>query len=270
LGHLQLGYIGSTFKVDTSTLITFCLTKGGTTTANTDSTQYNDCGWSVIYDQNGTGCDISQTSTTHMPPVQIRISDGEPALIQPATIGPASSPASKYPYATGCTLVTGRFRAARSSCRTTPISACCGQQGSVEDPAPTGMPPAGSMWSATYYHNGRAIDFGADVEGGGACVSSTPIALTPVADGVGITTYSGATNKTNTYYNNLLLGPTNCTPQKTINTQSGMIIGCSGDHASCGPVYFRDMIFATNDVSVISGLPAAIYNYLIRHSPSRR
>jgi hypothetical protein len=104
---LQLSYIGSTFKVDASTLITFCLKNGGTTTVKIYSTQYNDCGWSVIYNQNGTGGDISQISTTHMPPVQIRISDGEPALIQSTTIGPASPPASKYLYATGCTLVTG-------------------------------------------------------------------------------------------------------------------------------------------------------------------
>jgi hypothetical protein len=42
-----------------------------------------------------------------------------------------------------------------------------------------------------------------------------------------------------------------------------MVIGCSGDESTCGNMYFREMIFLSNDVSAVSGLPTQIYNALI-------
>jgi hypothetical protein len=123
------------------------------------------------------------------------------------------------------------------------------------------------MWSALWWGpvtNPTApagvFNFATDIEGNASCAGAIP--QTPVADGIGISAYSGPTNLQNTYYNGVQTA-TNCTPgEPTIRTGYGIAIGCEGDKSHCGRYVFRDMVFLKTDVSATPGLPAAIYNYM--------
>ena len=261
---INASYTGSTFSVNVAALISAC---GGTTTALTYSTQYNNCVYTTVYDQTGSGCDLvsggpSALGTTHAPFFQVRLSDGAPAIIQ-SSQNPATSPAAKWLYKNGCTTLDGSVARTQVSIGNNAyFSNCCGQYGKIETAPAPGNVPAGSMWSVSYYHSGGNIDFGADIEGGGACTSATPITLTPVIDDISMTTYSTTAGGSNTYYNNTLLGGANCSPHSSIATQDGMVIGCSGDYTACGPIVFRGMAFLSVDASLTAGLPTQIYNYL--------
>ena len=259
----NIGYVGPTFKADTATAISFCTGNGGTTTnftATPNYTQYNDCGISQINDQTANGCNPSQATQTHMAPFDVR-SDGKPASIVNAQGGGESAPGSKWLSASGCTAPCPGAAARSAIIRSNNLafSNCCGTLGGCAEN--TFSVVSGSMYVPAYYHAGAVTNFGADVEGGGGCVSNTPINFTPEADGVGLIAYSG-TNTTNTYYNNALIGPANCTPAKTINSQTRFLIGTSGDGTSSGPLYWRSEVFTTDDVSATAGLPTQIYNYL--------
>jgi hypothetical protein len=262
------GYTGTNQLVNASALTAFCTGNGGTTTALTYSTQYNDCVYTTLYEQTGSGCDLvagapNAIGTTHAPPVQIRASDGLPAIIQ-SSQAPSTSPSAKFLFASGCTTLTGTAtRTLIAITNNAYFSGCCGQYGSIESAPATGNTPAGAMWSAIFYHNGATITFGVDIEGGGGCPTNTTTTLTPVIDSVGVITYSATAGGTNTYLANTLLGPANCVPFHTLTTQSGMVVGCSGDYTACGLMYFRGMIFLNIDASLTAGLPSQIYGGLI-------
>ena len=263
---INAGYTGSTFVVNVAALISAC---GGTTTTLTYSTQYNNCVYTTVYDQNGTGCDLvsggpSTTGTTHAPPFQVRLSDGLPAIIVSAQ-NPATSPAAKFLYQNGtpCSELDGSVaRTEISRGNNAYFSGCCGQYGKIETAPAPGNVPAGSMWATMLYHSGSLVSFTADIEGGSSCASGALTTLTPVVDFVGLTTYSSTAAGSNQYFNNSLLSPANCAPASTPNTQNGMVIGCSGDYTACGPIYFRGMVFLNVDASLTAGLPTQIYNYL--------
>jgi hypothetical protein len=262
-------YTGSTFTVNVSDLTTFCLGNGGTTTTLTYSTQYNDCVITTVYDQVGTGCDLvaggpSTLGTTHAPPLQIRLSDGKPAIIVAAQ-NPATSPSAKFLYnnSSACTSLDGtaaKTLVARGN--NAYFSGCCGQYGKIEVAPAPGNTPAGSMYSVGYYHNGASVLYAGDMEGGGICEAAGSILLTPVIDDVGVIAWSTTAGGSNIYYNNVQKGASPCAPFTTPATQQGMVIGCSGDYTACGPMYFQSMIFLNIDASLTAGLPTQIYNAL--------
>jgi hypothetical protein len=268
-------YTGSSFAVNVSDLTGFCLGNGGTTSNVTDAsgfvrTVYNDCVYTTVYEQAGSGCDLvaggpSTLGTTHAPVFSVRQNDNLPVIVNTAS-AVYTSASAKFLFKNGCTVLDGNVaRTSISRGNNAYFSACCGFYGKVETYPPAGLTPNGAMWSVSYYHNGANIDFGADIEGGGACgaPATTPINLTPVIDDVGVITYSATAGGSHTYYNDMLLGPSPCTPFATPNTQDGMVIGCGGDYNTCGPVYFRGMVFLNIDVSLTAGLHTQVYNYMV-------
>ena len=272
---LNAGYTGSTFAVNVSALTTFCLGNGGTTTAETYSTQYNDCVFTTVYEQTGSGCDLvsggpSTLGTTHAPFLQIRTSDGLPAIIQQgqssaqtAAGWPATNNSAKWLYKNGCASLDGGVaRTLVGRGNNAYFSTCCGQYGKIETAPAPGNTPAGAMYAVIFFDDGGMADYEADIEGGGVCSNPTTTTFSPIIDDVGVISYSATAGGSNTFLNDTLLGTANCTPHSAIATQDGMVIGCSGDYTSCGPIYFRGMVFLNIDVTLTAGLHTQIYNYL--------
>jgi hypothetical protein len=162
----NLSYTGSTFKVNTAAAVTFCLANGGTTTAMSTpapgSVQYNDCGFSVIYDQVANACTLyaggSSTITpanVHLPLMQVRNADNELAIIQPTAYSGVSTSA-KYLFNTGCNLLNGSVaKSLVTQSSNAFFSVCCGEQEKIENTLGTTV--GGSMWAAIYYLPLRTI-----------------------------------------------------------------------------------------------------------------
>lgn len=254
-------YTGANFKVNVADATSFCTGNGGTTTTLTYTTQYNDCGWSTIVSQTGSGCNPTQATGGHIPYFQVRLADGESAIAQ-ASAGPATGAGIRWLYASGCTGVAGT--GAKSLIVLTSnayFSVCCGEFGPGE--APVGI-TSGSMFAGMLYTSAGLHYWFIDGEGGGTCASASTISASPVVDAVAIGTFGGAGNPLSNYWYNNTQTCTNSalgTPP-SLNTQQGMNIGCSGDHTSCGPYFLRDMITIASDVSATGGLPAQIYSYM--------
>jgi hypothetical protein len=264
----EASYTGSNFVVNVSAATTFCLANGGTTTTTATYTQYNDCTFTDLYDQKGT-CNLLALETNKRPPFKTWLADGFPVIIQTTVSNGTVGATTGWLTGFGCSAVAGA--AAKSLIfytNSTYGSLCCGQFGFGENGSgsnPTRPIPivSGSML-AQFWFTGSPVPAGStnynyDDEGGGGggrtFVNSTPVS------GVGVITYSGGTNLINDWFNNIQ-GDTNFTPLQTINTQSRVNLGCSGDLTSCGPYWFRDMAVTSNDVSAVGGLPTAIYTYL--------
>jgi hypothetical protein len=280
----NLSYSGPTFKVDPTPAVAFCLANGGTTTAETYTTQYNDCGVSAIYNQavpvsSGARCDAVQAIQEDMPLFQVRLSDGEPELNESEDLAGAGAAHTQKPGAHwlrgsgpapqsihGCVLTAGAVpRTLIISSSNQYFQVEGGRMGQVQDLPASG--PSGAMWSAIWWGpvtTSRTVpsgsyNFATDIEASASCPGVIP--QKPVADAIGILTYSGPTNLQNTYYNGVQTA-TNCTPGKPIRTGYGITIGCEGDESHCGRYVFRDMVFLKTDVSATPGLAAAIYNYM--------
>jgi hypothetical protein len=257
----EASYTGSNYIVNVAAATTFCLGHGGTTTSTSTYTTYNDCSWTELYDQVST-CHLKPNTTKQWFPFRIWSADGYPALIDPVQAGNGAN-SSTVPWltATGCSAVAGGVaKSLIVRTNSTYPSNCCGQIGLNENASYPATIADGSMWSWLLYTPGLYV--GADYEGASVSgiISSSPV------DGVGIATFdgtaaTGGTNLGNSFWNNVQVG-TNITPSHAINTQSRVSIGCDGDQGFCGPVFMRDAIITSNDVSATTGLPAAIYNYL--------
>lgn len=276
---LNGSYIGGTFSVNVSAVTAFCVGNGGTTTAQTYSTQYNDCTYTTIYNQTGMGCDLIAgapynltSATAHAPLVQVRTSDGTLAIITPGTgiagspAVPYTSPAAKYLFSNGCTLADGG--AARtligrgSNAFYGDVTHASGEYGRIEtNPAP-GNVPSGSAMNTEFFVSGGFSDYDTDIEGGALCVAGSPFSTSPTIDVTGVITYSSTAGGSNIWYNNSQTGPANCAPFTTVNTQDGIVIGCSGDYTLCNNNYFRGMAILNIDASLTAGLPSQIYNAL--------
>jgi hypothetical protein len=262
-------YVRTSYYVDVSAEETFCLDNGGTTTVTATYTTYNDCTISQVNDQVAS-CNLTSLETNKLFPFRVTAADGYPVLLSTTRSNGNVGATQPWLTAYSCSAVAGN--AAKSlitySNNSRP-SKCCGNVGLMENgsgPNPTRPITIvdGSMFAQSWYSGGSVpsgrASFCADFEGGGSnCISG--LSNTPPIAGVGINTYSGGTNKYNEFFNNVQ-GTANQTPDKTINTQCRVNIGCDGDLAGCGPVYSRDVIITSNDVSVTVGLPTTIYNYL--------
>jgi hypothetical protein len=276
----DLSYSGPTFKVDPAAAEAFCLANGGTTTARTFTTQYNDCGVSAIYNQagpvaSGGECDALQPIAIDMPIFQVRLSDGEPELDEAENLPGGSSPGHiAHPGAHWLRAqalvvpvsVTGCIMTANGSPRTLIVNSSNeyfnnfgARLGQGEDPNASG--PAGAMFSVIWWNPSPGVyNTGVDVEASISCAA--PISPTPIADALVISSYSGtAANVQNTWYNGVQV-VSNCAPTEPINTGAAINIGCEGDESNCGLYTFRDMVILKNDVAETPGLPAVIFNYI--------
>ena len=271
-------YTGASYSVDVAAEEAFCLGNGGTTTVTTYYTTYNDCNFTTLYDQNGSGCDLVPPYAANKFPYRISPTDGYPILIAPTEVGnPVTGQTFPWLSYSGavCSAVSGGVAKTMIVYTNNHYpSPCCGEQGLSE--AGSGNPPTfpitivnGTMFSLNLY-NGGAVPPGdtliaIDWEGNGSGTIET--VNTPPIWGVAIFAYSGTvshggTNQVNDWWNNVQ-GDVNATPTiSPINTGIRMGIGCSGDVRACGAVAARDLIFTSNDVSATGGLPAAIYTYL--------
>jgi hypothetical protein len=256
-------YTGSRFKVNVSDAASFCLGNGGTTSTITfsgiSSTQYNDCGWSTVVSQTGTGCNPTQSTQSNMPFFVVRSSDGESVIAQ-ATQG--NSVTGRWLFTSGCTGIQGTGPKTLVELTSNAyFSVCCGLFGTGET-----VPHAvsGTMYAGFLFTSGGQGFWYIDGEGGGTCQhGSLPIPLSPVTNSVGIGTFGGSGNPLVNYWWNNVQTCTNDTFQFTVNTQTGMNLGASGDHSVAGPYYFRDIVLLGWDTSTVAGLAYTIYNYMI-------
>ena len=266
-------YTGASYYVDVAAEEAFCLGNGGTTTVTTYYTTYNDCQISEVFDQ-ASSCNLLPPQANKTFPYRIWLPDGYPVLLNPLPTR-NGAPGTTTPWLSNsgaaCNAVAGAVdRSVITYVNNSYPSTCCGNVGLME--TGSGNPPSypiaavnGSMF-AQFWYNGGAVpvntaDFCADLEGVGnpPCLAGYST-LGAGISGVGINTYS-PTNKYNVFFNNVQ-GPVNQTPGQTVNTQTRMTIGCDGDTQDCGPVWARDLVVTTNDVSRTVGLPTAIYTYL--------
>jgi hypothetical protein len=200
-------YAGPSFKVNVADATSFCLGNSGTTSTITvpnglSATQYNDCGWSRVVDQNGSGCKPTQATRTNMPFFQVRVVDGESALVQTIrgnSVTASGSFGSRWLFATGCTKISGTGpKTLVELTNNAYFSGCCGLFGAGET-VPHAVP--GTMYAGAVYTTGGQHFWLIDGEAGGTCQhGSSAISVSPVIDSVGIGTFGGSGNPLSNYW----------------------------------------------------------------------
>jgi hypothetical protein len=273
---LNASYTGPNFLVNVPALTAFCLGNGGTattvTTAPTPYVMYNDCNFTTVYDQVGT-CNLTPPDSNNVFAFIVDTPTGLPALLgnypKPALLG------AKVQWLTGwdCSAVAGNVSKSMVTYSNSGYNIGTGLMENGDAPDPTVRPipvVPGSIFSSSWgIPNAGGSNFGQDFEWGGGIpvpVVSVPGPTRPPSGtkvaiyGVGVVTYNGQANVHTEWFNNTI-GVPNQTPFQTINTQSRMNIGCSGDLARCGYTFFQDIAITSTDVSNTPGLPRAICLY---------